>query len=136
MALEVFKEKYKKITWKQGKKTKSFLFQPILDCFITLESLEKLIFKKLSIFHRLIDLLWIFRRFLWFLREKVVSSNFKSSIPVGGVEWFSFFEKFINPGVLEVAHDHENKAFVLELSIILRYSARKWENWKFWKKKS
>jgi hypothetical protein len=34
-------------------------------------------------------------------------------------------EKFINPGVLKVAYDYENKTFVPELIIILRSSPRK-----------
>jgi hypothetical protein len=36
------------------------------------------------------------------------------------VELFSFFEKFISPGVLKVANEYNNKIFVLELVKILR----------------
>jgi hypothetical protein len=41
------------------------------------------------------------------------------------VEWFSFFDKFINPGVLKVACDYDNKTFTIELFKILRSSSRK-----------
>jgi hypothetical protein len=35
-------------------------------------------------------------------------------------------EKFINPGVLKVANDYDNKTFVLELCKIFRSSTCKW----------
>jgi hypothetical protein len=42
------------------------------------------------------------------------------------VELFSFFGKFISPGVLKVAYEYDNKTFVLELFKILKTSSRKW----------
>jgi hypothetical protein len=77
--LKCSKKNLRKWTWKQEKKTKIFVLQPILDCFTILKSFEKCIFKKLinSSFNRLIDFLWIFRRFSWFLLGKVVSPKLK-----------------------------------------------------------
>jgi hypothetical protein len=42
------------------------------------------------------------------------------------VELFSFFGKFISPGVLKAAYEYDNKTFVLELFKILKISSRKW----------
>jgi hypothetical protein len=44
--LKCSKKNIRKWTWKQEKKTKIFVLQPILDCFTILESLKKFIFKK------------------------------------------------------------------------------------------
>jgi hypothetical protein len=70
------KKNLRKWTWKQLKKTKILVFQLILDYYTILESLKNFFSKNLS-FHRLINFLWIFRRFSWFLLGKVVSPNLK-----------------------------------------------------------
>jgi hypothetical protein len=74
------KKNLRQLTSKQVMKTKIFVFQPIFDCYTILDSLKKFLFKKLidKFFHRLIDFLWIFRRFSWFLLGKVVNPNLKS----------------------------------------------------------
>jgi hypothetical protein len=46
MGLEVYKEKSKKMNLKT-RKHDFFVFQPILNCFTILESLEKFLFKKI-----------------------------------------------------------------------------------------
>jgi hypothetical protein len=43
-----------------------------------------------------------------------------------GVEWFSFFEKFISPGFIKVAYDYDSKVYDLELFKNLRSSYGKW----------
>jgi hypothetical protein len=81
--LKCSKKNLRKWTWKQEKMTKIFGFQPILDCYATLESLEKFILKKLI--DKLI-VLSINRFFLNFLSifiilaRKSCLSKFKSPI--------------------------------------------------------
>jgi hypothetical protein len=66
--LKCSKKNLRQWTWYQFKMTKIFVFQPILNYYTIL---EKFLFKKL------IDFLWIFHRFSWFLLEKIVSPNLK-----------------------------------------------------------